>query len=229
MAMWWKSLASLKGAAILGAMLLLGAAAVAAPLAPPAKSPPARPLAPKIRAVDADNHNIILNKPDFISVIIGTSEDSQDAARRAGKAMYPFQGLSDFQMIVVVDLRDSIAAWVPSVVIDHMRRSLDQEAVEVKPYFLANGNKGNPRRSLHVIPDFDGKVVPLFNWSGTPDELHGTMYGADGSELKRWENIDDMVKFQSEVRAALQANSDAQAKIYAAQKLPLTKPAPAKP
>jgi hypothetical protein len=195
-----------------GAWLLANIFAAAATLPPPGKNPSGPSLAPKIRVIDADNHNIVLNKPGFISVVIGTSEDSQDAARRAGKAMYPFQGMPDFQMIVVVDLRDSIAAWVPSVVIDHMRRSLDEEAVELKPFFITNGNRDNPRRYLHVVPDFKGNVVPVFNWVGTPDELHGTMYGADGHVLKTWENIDDMVKFQAEVRAALQALSDSHAR-----------------
>jgi hypothetical protein len=199
-------------------VLVAGVPVLGAPLPPGAKTPPAPPLAPKIKEVDADNRTIILNRPRYISVVIGTSEDSQDAARRAGEAMYPFQGRPDFQLVVVVDLRDSIAAWVPSVVISHMRRSLDEEALELKPFFLANGNKDNPRRYLHVIPDFKGNVVPVFNWSGTPDELHGTMFGPDGRELKRWENIDDMVKFQGEVRAALQAYVASREKIYAAQK-----------
>ena len=163
---------------------------------------------PKIKVRDADGHNIIINRPGFISVVIGTSEDSQDAARRAGKAMYPFQGLSDFQLVVVVDLRDSIASWMPSVVIDHMRASLDDEAIELKPYFIKNGNTGNPRRSCHVVPDFKGTIVPQFNWAGTPDELHATLYGLDGRELKRWGNVDNMDKFQADVRAALQAAHD---------------------
>jgi hypothetical protein len=175
-------------------------------------APAPMPVVPKIKITDADNHTVILNKPGSICVVIGTSEDSQDAARRAGKAMYPFQGLPDFQLVVLVDLRDSIAAWVPSVVIDHMRRSLDEEAEELKPYFLQNGNKGNPRRSLHVMPDFKGTVVPQMNWAGTPDELHATMYGADGRELKRWENVDNMEKFQADVRAALQELSTRETK-----------------
>jgi hypothetical protein len=211
--MWWRRLIRISFVA-----LLANAPAFAAPLPPGAKTPPAPPLAPKIKEVDADNRTIILNRPRYISVVIGTSEDSQDAARRAGEAMYPFQGRPDFQLVVVVDLRDSIAAWVPSVVIDHMRRSLDEEALELKPFFLANGSMDNPRHYLHVIPDFKGNVVPVFNWSGTPDELHGTMFGPDGRELKRWENIDDMVKFQGEVRAALQAYVASREKIYAAQK-----------
>jgi hypothetical protein len=44
------------------------------------------------------------------------------------------------------------------------------------------------------------------------------MYGPNGRELKRWENIDDMVKFQGDVRAALQAYVASREKIYAAQK-----------
>ncbi len=209
--MWWRRLIPFRAWVVLFA----GVPVWAAPLPPVVKI---APLAPKIKEVDADNHTIILNRPGFISVIIGTSEDSQDAARRAGEAMYPFQGRPDFQLVVVVDLRDSIAAWVPSVVISHMRRSLDEEALELKPYFQANGNKDNPRRYLHVIADFKGNIVPVFNWTGTPDELHGTMYGPDGRVLQSWENIDDMVKFQGDVRAALQAYVASREKIYAAQK-----------
>ncbi len=192
---------------LLAAALVLAAPAhgVTAPSpAPKTKPPPPPVVAPKIKTTDADNHTVILNKAGMISVIVGTSEDSQDAARRAGKAMYPFQGKRDFQLIVVVDLRDSIAAWVPSVVIDHMRSSLNEEAVELKPYFLKNGNKDNPRRSCHVVPDFKGTILPQLNWTGTPDELHAIMYGPDGREIKRWENVDDMTKFQADVRAALQ-------------------------
>ena len=187
---------------------IMGLDAAPAPVAPPVH---AAPPAPAIKASDADNHTIVLNKPKFISVIVGTSEDSQDAARRAGRAMYPFQGMSDFQLIVVVDLRDSIASWVPSVVIDHMRRSLDQEAVELKPFYLKNGNKNNPRRFCHVVPDFKGTIVPQLNWTGTPDELHATVYGPDGREIKKWEAVDNMDEFQATVRNALQSYSDSSA------------------
>jgi hypothetical protein len=90
-------------------------------------------------------------------------------------------------------------------VIDHMRRSLDQEAIELKPYYLKNGNTENPRRYCHVVPDFKGTIVPLLDWSGTPDELHATLFGADGRVIQKWENVDSMEKFQSAVRSALQA------------------------
>ena len=193
---------------------------------PPASTPQNAPSAHvhKIRAIDADNHNIVLNRTGLVSVIIGTSEDSQKAARDAGKAMYPFQGRPDFQMVVVVDLRDSIATWVPSMVVTRMRASLDEEAVELKPSFLKNGNKGNPRNSLSVVPDFKGTVCPTLGWKEGSDKLRAIIFGVDGREVERLDNIEDMAKLQAEVRAAIQAQVDIeQAKLAAAAKTPGSK------
>ena len=185
-------------------------------LPPPAFSPHAH----RVRAVDADNHNILFNRPGMISVIVGTNEDSQDAARDAGKAMYPFQGRPDFQLIVVVDLRDSIANWAPSIVISRMRSSLDEEAVELKPYFRKNGNKGNPRTASHVVPDFSGTICPQLSWKDGSDDLRVIMFGVDGREIQRLDKVDDMSVLQDDVRAAIQAQVDIeQAKIAAASKV----------
>jgi hypothetical protein len=169
-------------------------------------APPLR----KFRALDADNHTILLNRPGLITLVLGTNEDSQDRARAAGKAMYPLQGRPDFQLIVVVDLRDSIATWVPSVVLAQMRSNLDHEAIELKPYFLKNGNKSNPRSTSYVIPDFKGTICPQLGWTESSDNLRGILFGADGREIERWDKIDDdMVKLQTDVRAAIQAFIDA--------------------
>jgi hypothetical protein len=167
--------------------------------------PPPGFSARKIRAIDADNHNILLNRLGAVTLVIGTSEDSQDAAREAGKAMYPFEGRPDFQLMVVVDLRDSLATWAPSIVYNRMRASLDDEAIELKPYFLANGNKSNPRSSCHVVPDFKGAVCPLLGWPDSSGDLRGVLFGADGREIKRWDKITDMNQLQGDVRAALEA------------------------
>jgi len=170
----------------------------------PATSPAGR--AHKIKAVDADNHTVLVNRPGVITIVIGTSEDSQDAARAAGKAMYPFQGRPDFQLIVVVDLRDSIATWAPSIATGRMRSSLDEEAIELKPYFLKNGNKGNPRKSLVVIPDFSGTICPQLGWiNDGSEDLRGILFGVDGREIQRWDKIDDMAKLDADVRAAIKA------------------------
>jgi hypothetical protein len=189
----------------------------------PAVSISAPPLR-KFRAGDADNHNILLNRPGLITLVLGTNEDSQDAARSAGIAMYPLQGRPDFQLIVVVDLRNSIATWVPSVVLAQMRSNLDHEAIELKPYFLKNGNKSDPRKSSYVIPDFSGTICPQLGWTGSSDDLRGILFGADGREIKRWDKLEDMAGLQTDVRAAIQAFIDAdKAKAAAAAKTQGTK------
>jgi hypothetical protein len=158
--------------------------------------------APTFRAVDADGHNVVLNRPGKITVVIGTNEDSQDAARAAGRAMYLFQGRSDFRLVIVADLRDSIAGWVPSLVIARMRVSLDHEAIELKPYFLKNGNTTDPRKSSCVIPDFSGTICPQLGWEKPSDHLRGILFGTDGRELERWDDLSDMTVLQTEVRKA---------------------------
>jgi hypothetical protein len=159
--------------------------------------------APSFRAVDADGHNVVLNRLGKITVVIGTNEDSQDAARAAGRAMYPFQGRSDFRLVIVADLRDSIASWVPSMVIARMRVSLDHEAIELKPYFLKNGNNTDPRKSSCVIPDFSGTICPQLGWDKPSDHLRGILFGPDGRELERWDDLSDMNVLQAEVSKAL--------------------------
>jgi hypothetical protein len=198
--------------------------AVAPPVAP--VSHPVIPAthAKKFRAMDADNHVILINHPGMVTVVLGTSEDSQDAARAAGKVMYPLQGRADFQLIVVVDLRGSIATWVPSVVTSQMRSSLDSEAIELKPYFLKNGNKSNPRTTSYVIPDFSGTICPQLGWTDGSDDLRGILFGVDGKEIVRWDKIEDMGKLQTDIRAEIQTLIDAdKAKAVAAAKTQGTK------
>ena len=168
-------------------------------------SPPATPVALKIKGVDADNHTVVINKPGVVTLLLGTSEDSGDAARVAGKAMYPFQGRLDFQLMVIVDLRDSIASWVPSIVLDKMRSNLDSEAIELKPYYLKNNNKGNPRESSHVFADFNGSIFPQFGWPDSSENLRGILFGGNGLEIKRWSKIQNMTELQNDVRMEIEA------------------------
>ena len=185
-----------------------------------AQTPAATPLPPvkKFKATDADNHSVLINRPGVITLVLGTNQDSQDAARSAGQAMYPFRGRSDFELIVVVDLRDSIAAWAPSVVLAEMRSSLDKEAIDLKPYFLKNGNTSNPRNSAHVIADFTGTICPQLGWQEHADDLRAILFGADGREIKRWDKLSDMSQLQVDVRAAIEAYDKSLVKAAAANK-----------
>ncbi|HUB67185.1 MAG TPA: hypothetical protein VL981_06845 [Candidatus Methylacidiphilales bacterium] len=167
------------------------------------------PIIHRIRAVDADNRTIVINKPGLVTLLLGTSEDSQDAAREAGRTVYPLRGRPDFQLVVVVDLRDSLANWVPSIVLSQMRQNLDKEAILLKPYYLKNGNKSNPRASSYVIADFNGSVCPQLGWPESSDDLRGILFGADGHEIKRWPKIDKMNEMLADVWAAVLALDNA--------------------
>ena len=156
-----------------------------------------------LRAVDADGHNVFINHPGRITVVIGTNQDSQDGARAAGRAMYPFQGLQNFRLIVVADVRDSMATWVPSLVTSRMRVSLDHEAYEVKPYFVKNGNSGDPRKFSCAIADFSGTISPQLGWAKPTSDLRAIIFGTDGHVLKRWDALSDMKQLQEEVAKAL--------------------------
>jgi hypothetical protein len=195
-------------ACALASSALAQTTAPSAPVPHPALSIAAPPLR-KFRAVDADKHTILLNRPGLITLVLGTNEDSQDGARAAGRSMYPLQGRPDFQLIVVVDLRDSLATWVPAVVLAQMRSNLDHEAIALKPYFLKNGNKSDPRNSSYVIPDFAGTICPQLGWTESSDYLRAILFGADGREIERLDKVDDMATLQTDVRAAIEALIDA--------------------
>jgi hypothetical protein len=216
----------LVAASLVLACALANARAAAPTTAAPMELPPPAfaPHVRKFHAVDADNHNILLNRPGMITVVVGTNEDSQDAARAAGRAMYPFQGRPDFALIVVVDLRGSIANWVPSIVTTRMRVSLDQEAIELKPCFMKNGNRSNPRFSSHVVPDFSGSICPQLGWNDGSDDLRVIIFGVDGREIERLDKVDDMSVLQVDVRKAIQAQVDLeQARVAQAAKTPGSK------
>ena len=182
--------------------------------APPVALPVLPPVV-EVKAVDVDNHTVSLNKPGIITLVLCTGEDSQESARKAGDAMFPFQGRLDFQLIVVVDLRDSLATWVPSVAVGQMKSNLDKEAIELKPYFLKNGNTSNPRDSSHVIADFNGTTCVQVGWTQSSEDLRAILYGADGREIKRWDKVDSMDKLQADVRAAIEALVAAEKRAHA--------------
>ena len=156
-----------------------------------------------VKAVDADGHTVQLNRSGVVTALIGTSEDSQDAAREAGIALHPFQGRNDFQLMVAVDLRGSLAIWAPSIAKSRMRSSLDEEAVELKPFFLKNGNRSNPRGSCHVVPDFDGKLFTELGWPQTSGKLRAIVYGANGREYQRFDQLTNMDLLYNAVRGAI--------------------------
>jgi hypothetical protein len=198
--MWWKKSGIMQPRTRHALVRGLLAATVLATLALPIHG---ATVPRKIRAVDADNHLVLLNRTGVVTLVIGTSQSSQEAARVAGELVYPFQGRADFQLVVAVDLHDSLATWAPGIAINQMKSNLDDEAIELKPWFLKNGNKSNPRVSCHVIPDFKGSLFAELGWPKTSSDLRALVFGYDGREYKRFDKVENMNVLFNAVRSAI--------------------------
>jgi hypothetical protein len=146
-----------------------------------------------IRAIDADEKEVILNHPDRITVIIYSNQALQEKTRAAGKALYPYQGIPNFRVIVLVDLRDSFAHFVKGYTVRRMRKDLDEEAVRVRPFYQKNGNMEDPRDYLSAVPDFDGTICKKIEWNQPSKTLRVKVYGKDGTEILSWDNLRDPI------------------------------------
>ncbi|MFQ3670810.1 MAG: hypothetical protein SNJ84_05070 [Verrucomicrobiia bacterium] len=111
-----------------------------------------------------DGLHLNLSDPAFSTVVIYSNQTVQRQTRAAGQMFDPLQGKPRFRLVVVVDLRGSLANWAPGYTIRRIKRDLDQEAVRLQPFFRANGNSGNPRDSLFVVADFTGSICTELGW-----------------------------------------------------------------
>ncbi|SDT87745.1 hypothetical protein SAMN05444156_0340 [Verrucomicrobium sp. GAS474] len=160
---------------------------------------PAKP----IEGVNADGHAVTLNAKDLVTVVISSSPDTQERTRQAGSLIDTYRGRKDFRLIIVVDLRDSLAGIVPDFVKSQIRTNLDTEAKRLIPFYRKNGNPGNPRTDLAAIPDFDGKLVDALKWNPDDDLLRVTVFGRDGNVLHYWEDLKAPEQLRDVVAKAL--------------------------
>ena len=111
--------------------------------------------APLPQIKNCDGKMTVLNPAGQFTVVLASSQPLADTTREFGKALYPWQGLEDFRLIVVVDLRKSLGSFVRTWTTGRMKADLDEEALALQPWFQARGNTNNPRKYLTAIPDFD--------------------------------------------------------------------------
>jgi hypothetical protein len=97
--------------------------------------------------------------------------------------MYPWQGLEEFRLIVVVDLRKSLGTLFKSWTVGKMKADLDEEALTLKPWFMARGNTNHPRSYLCAIPDFDGKATEALGWGSDDQLMKVKIFGKDGQKV----------------------------------------------
>jgi hypothetical protein len=124
-----------------------------------------------------------LNPRGKITVVMASSQPLADTTREFGRAMYPWQGLEDFRVIVVVDLRKSLGGFVRGWTKGKMKADLDEEAITLKPWFLARGNTNNPRGYLCAVPDFHGEATEALGWGEDDEVMKVKIFGKDGGKI----------------------------------------------
>lgn len=129
-----------------------------------------------------------LNPKGKITVVMASSQPLADTTREFGRAVYPWQGLEDFRVIVVVDLRKSLGTLFKGWTVGKMKADLDEEALTLTPWFRARGNTNNPRAYLCAIPDFDGKATEALGWAANPEVMKVNLYGKEGEVV--WSSQD---------------------------------------
>jgi len=154
-------------------------------------------------ATDVDDRAVVLNAPGAVTAVISSSPQTEKATRDAGAQLDRYRGRADFRLVIVVDLRDSLAGIVGGYVRDRMKQNLDAEALRLRPFYRANGNPRNPRADLEAIPDFDGRTVDSLHWDKDPAHLRVTVFGRDGHLLRRWDDLKDYRELDTVVTQGL--------------------------
>ena len=146
-----------------------------------------------------DGKLVTLNPEGKITVVMASSQPLAETTREFGRSMYPWQGLDDFRVIVVVDLRKSLGTLFKGWTVGKMKADLNEEGETLQPWFRARGNKSNPRDVICAIPDFDGKTSESLGWGMDDRKMKVTLFGKDGMVI--WSSKD--VTSSSEVTRRL--------------------------
>lgn len=143
-----------------------------------------------IIARDAFGREVVLNAPGYVTVVLSSTEKTQQATRRAAGALDHFQTAAGFRLIVLVDLHGSVAAWMPGYVSRRMQDDLRREAVRMQMLSAKDGSHPGWRPFVCAIPDFSGRTVRSLGWRADRGRLRATVYDRHGMELAKWNNLE---------------------------------------
>ena len=137
--------------------------------------------------INCDGKTVSLNPVGNVTVLLASSQPLADQTREFGRAVYGWQGRSEFRVIVVVDLRKSLGTLFKGWTVGKMRADLNEEAERLIPWYRANKNPNNPRPDLCGIADFDGKVTESLGWGSDDTKMKVSIFGKNGDVV--WSNV----------------------------------------
>ena len=158
---------------------------------------------PLPQPINCDGQPFQLNPKGKIMILLASSQPLADTTREFGSSLYGWQGRDGFRVTVVVDLRKSLGTLFKGWTLGTMKANLDEEGMQIQPWYRANGNSGNPRADLCAIADFDGKVTDALGWGNDENKMKVTIYGRDGEMIWNSTNAQSPAAMLKEVEKLL--------------------------
>jgi len=140
------------------------------------------------RVTDAFEVERVLAPPGKVSVLIYSNASLAAKTREAGNLFNSLLGRDDFQLIVVVDLRSSLAHWAPGYTRRRMQRDLQAKIDGLSPEIQSYHGGQWPRPDITAIPDFEGTLCQFLEWSEPLEQIQGVIY-SEGQMVFRWKGI----------------------------------------
>jgi len=159
--------------------------------------------APLPQPINCDGQTFQLNPKGKIMILLASSQPLADTTREFGSSLYGWQGRDGFRVTVVVDLRKSLGTLFKGWTLGTMKANLDEEGIQIQPWYRANGNLGNPRADLCAIADFDGKVTDALGWGNDENKMKVTIFGKDGEKIWDSTNAQSPAPMHKEVQKLL--------------------------
>ena len=158
---------------------------------------------PLPQPINCDGQLFQLNPKGKIMILLASSQPLADTTREFGSSLYGWQGRDGFRVTVVVDLRKSLGTLFKGWTLGTMKANLDEEGIQIQPWYRANGNSGNPRADLCAIADFDGKVTDALGWGSDENKMKVTIFGKDGEKIWNSTNAQSPAAMLKEVQKLL--------------------------
>ncbi len=158
---------------------------------------------PLPQPINCDGQPFQLNPKGKIMILLASSQPLADTTREFGSSLYGWQGRDGFRVTVVVDLRKSLGTLFKGWTLGTMKANLDEEGLQIQPWYRANGNSGNPRADLCAIADFDGKVTDALGWGNDENKMKVTIFGKDGEKIWGTSNAQAPSEMLKEVQKLL--------------------------
>lgn len=174
----------------------------------------AQPLAPlekgetyRFRFHDVDGD--ILPLDDGRITITTVVTPAQEGKARAVAELVPPQLIGDprLRYITVVNFQGKIMGAIRGVTRAIIRNRLSAEANVRRPDYAARRIPHDPRDDLHVVADFDGKVMKQLGLDAAAGEMRVFVFDGEGRLLQGWKGLPPRDELPALLERALRASA----------------------